>query len=64
MKNYTTAQVNTANEVLRHYVSEAIRFEHEEFQHGKWVFRAIMPHGTYFVIVGIRGAIIDNGWSA
>jgi hypothetical protein len=60
---YTQAQKETANDILRGYANQGADFSCEDYQQkGQWIFKARLDHGTYFVIVGKRGAVINNGW--
>jgi hypothetical protein len=64
MKTYTEAQKNSANDILRGYVSQGAKFTNESYnQKGQWVFRAAMSVGVYVAIIGVRGGVISAGWS-
>ena len=65
MRTYNKAQRDRANEVLRGYALNGTTFSDEDYQQkGQWIFTAHTNAGDYFVIVGIRGAVIDSGWTS
>ena len=58
--NYNNKQKETANRVLSGYAGKETTFSSDHYQNGRWIFKAVNSYGTYFVIVGVRGGIIDN----
>lgn len=59
----TKAQKDTANRLLRSYVSQGAKFSGEAYQGKNFIFRAKLHCGTIFVIVGERGAVKNSGWA-